>query len=67
MNVFIFIGAWSTKKIPMLTFEAASLGLPFSLTRLALSIVGIMVIAAITQKSLNNAQKKEIFEMNQQS
>ena len=67
MNVFIFIGAWSTTKIPMLTFEAASLGLPFTLTRLALSIVGIMAIAIITQKSLNNAQQKEIVEMNQQS
>ena len=26
-NIFIFIGVWSTTKIPMLTFEAASLGL----------------------------------------
>ena len=42
MNVFIFIGAWSTTKIPMLTFEAASLGLPFTLTRLALSVIGIL-------------------------
>ena len=65
MNVFIFIGAWSTTKIPMLTFEAASLGLAFTLTRLALSIVGIMTIAAITQRSLNGAQKSEIYEINQ--
>ena len=65
MNVFIFIGAWSTTKIPMLTFEAASLGLAFTLTRLALSIVGIMAIAAITQRSLNGAQKSEIYEVNQ--
>jgi len=64
MNVFIFIGAWSTTKIPMLTFEAASLGLAFTLTRLALSIVGIMAIAAITQRSLNDAQKSEIYEIN---
>lgn len=65
MNVFIFIGAWSTTKIPMLTFEAASLGLTFTLTRLALSIVGIMAIAAITQRSLNGAQQREIYEIHQ--
>jgi uncharacterized membrane protein YraQ (UPF0718 family) len=65
LNVFIFIGAWSTTKIPMLTFEAASLGLVFTLTRLALSIFGIMAIAAITQRSLNDAQQREIYETNQ--
>ena len=32
-NVFVFIGAWSTTKIPMLTFEAASLGFNFMITR----------------------------------
>jgi uncharacterized membrane protein YraQ (UPF0718 family) len=65
MNVFIFIGAWSTAKIPMLTFEAASLGLPFMLVRLLLSIVGIFAIATITEKSLNTAQQSEIYALNQ--
>ena len=65
MNVLIFIGAWSTTKIPMLTFEATSLGLPFTLTRLALSIVGIMAIALITQRSLNEAQKQELYKLHQ--
>ena len=65
MNVFIFIGAWSTTKIPMLTFEAASLGLPFTLTRLALSIMGIMGIALITQRSLNETQKQELYKLHQ--
>ena len=65
MNVFIFIGAWSTTKIPMLTFEAASLGLPFTLTRLALSVIGILAIALISQKSLNPEQKEELYKLNQ--
>ena len=65
MNVFIFMGAWSTTKIPMLTFEAASLGPAFTLTRLTLSIVGIMIIAAVTQKSLSGAQQRGIYEINQ--
>lgn len=64
-NVFIFIGAWSTTKIPMLTFEAASLGLTFTLTRLALSIIGILIIAATAEKALNQEQQKEIYELNQ--
>lgn len=67
LNVFIFIGAWSTTKIPLLTFEAASLGLPFMLTRLGLSILGILAIAAVTQKSLNAQQQKEVYEINQSS
>ena len=64
-NVFIFIGAWSTTKIPMLTFEAASLGLTFTLTRLVLSIIGILIIAVTTEKALNKDQQKKIYELNQ--
>ncbi len=65
LNVLIFIGAWSTTKIPMLTFEAASLGLSFMLVRLALSIIGIVAIAMITQKSLSAQQQNDIYKINQ--
>jgi len=41
-NVFIFMGAWSTTKIPMFLFEVSSLGLKFALTRLIVDIFGIM-------------------------
>ena len=64
-NVFIFIGAWSTTKIPMLTFEAANLGFEFTLLRLALSIVGILLIALISDKMLSDEHKKEIYTINQ--
>ncbi|HQF33810.1 MAG TPA: permease [Petrotogaceae bacterium] len=63
-NVFVFIGAWSTTKIPMLTFEAASLGINFMITRLILSVIGIFVIAAVTEKSLNQEQQEKIYEVN---
>jgi uncharacterized membrane protein YraQ (UPF0718 family) len=63
-NVFIFIGAWSTTKIPMLTFEAASLGFTFTLTRLALSLLGILLIAVVTEKALNKEQKEEVYRLN---
>lgn len=65
LNVFIFIGAWSTTKIPMLTFEAANLGFPFTLLRLALSITGIILIALTMEKTLNKEQQKKIIELNQ--
>ena len=64
-NVFIFIGAWSTTKIPMLAFEGANLGLTFTLLRLGLSIIGILAIALITEKSLNKEQKEELYRINQ--
>jgi uncharacterized membrane protein YraQ (UPF0718 family) len=51
-NVFIFVGAWSTTKLPLLMFEAANLGPVFMGMRLALSIVGILIIAFITDKTL---------------
>jgi uncharacterized membrane protein YraQ (UPF0718 family) len=44
-NILIFIGAWSTTKIPMLLFEMAALGKRFALSRLAIDIVGIVIIA----------------------
>lgn len=62
-NVFIFIGAWSTTKIPMLTFEASSLGLSFMLTRLILSIIGIIIIAFIIVKSLSSENQQEVYNL----
>ncbi|MGH4118200.1 permease [Clostridium sp.] len=44
-NIIIFIGAWSTTKIPMLLFEISSLGSRFAITRLLIDIPGILIIA----------------------
>ncbi len=44
-NVMVFIGAWSTTKVPMFLFEYAALGGPFALTRLAANIPAILLIA----------------------
>ena len=64
MNVLIFIGAWSTTKIPLLAFEAASMGLRFTLIRLGLSLVGIPLIAFITEKTLRKQDLEEIQSLN---
>ena len=62
-NVFIFIGAWSTAKIPMLTFEAANMGFTFTLTRLALSIIGILAIAFSMEKAIGKEQQMQIYDL----
>ena len=43
-NILIFIGAWSTTKVPMFLFEMSALGPKFALTRLAVDIPGIILI-----------------------
>ena len=63
-NVLIFIGAWSTTKIPMLAFEAASMGPMFTLVRLGLSLVGIPLIAFLTERSLGEKQLEELYQIN---
>lgn len=60
-NVLIFIGAWSTTKIPQLLFEASALGWQFMLTRFIINIFGIILIAYITEKFLAEIEKKEIY------
>ena len=44
-NVLIFIGAWSTLKIPMFLFEMHALGTGFAVARLVIDIPGIILIA----------------------
>lgn len=56
MNILIFIGAWSTTKIPMFLFEIAALGNTFAITRLLIDIPGIIIIAYILSKMVS---KKE--------
>ena len=61
-NVLIFIGAWSTTKIPMLLFEASSMGWKFMITRFIIDIPGIIIIAYITEKLLNEKEKLYIYD-----
>lgn len=60
-NVLIMIGAWSTTKIPLLLFEASSMGIKFMATRFILDLFGIAVIAFTTEKLLSKAEKEEIY------
>ena len=52
LNVFIFIGAWSCTKIPLIMFETATLGFRFMALRLVFNIAGIFLIALVLNRSL---------------
>lgn len=49
-NVFIYLGAFSTLKLPMLSFEIGFLGLKFTLLRTILSLPVIIIIAILLDK-----------------
>ncbi|HNS67887.1 MAG TPA: permease, partial [Mesotoga infera] len=60
-NVLIFIGAWSTTKIPMFMFEMGALGVGFALLRLAINIPGILVMALLLEKMTGKDQREAIY------
>lgn len=60
-NIFIYLGAFSTLKIPMLMFEIGFMGLKFSLLRSALTLPLFILIGFFMEKYL----KDENFEVKQ--
>lgn len=54
-NIFIYLGAFSTMKIPMLTFEIGFLGLKFSLLRTLITLPVFLLIAELLARYLRNA------------
>jgi uncharacterized membrane protein YraQ (UPF0718 family) len=62
MNILIFIGAWSTTKIPMFLFEIAALGNTFAITRLLIDIPGIIIIAYILSKMVSKKEVQTLYE-----
>ena len=59
-NVFLFLGAWSTTKLPLLLFEAASLGTRYMLIRFAFNIAGILLIAFLLEKSVTPQDREAL-------
>lgn len=62
VNVFLFLGAWSTTKIPMMLFEATQLGNKFTGIRFILNMIGIIVIAFIIDKSTSQHEREELYQ-----
>lgn len=59
-NVFILLGAWSTTKIPMLLFEFSNMGARFAGTRMAMDVMGILLIALVMERFLGESDRREI-------
>ena len=59
-NVIIFIGAWSTTKIPMFLFELSALGAKFAVTRLLVDIPGIIIIGLVLERLIGQTEKERI-------
>lgn len=47
MNIFIYLSAFTTAKIPMLTFEIGFLGIKFSLLRIAITLPVFILVGII--------------------
>jgi uncharacterized membrane protein YraQ (UPF0718 family) len=61
-NILIFIGAWSTTKIPMLLFEMSALGVKFAFTRLLIDIPGIILIAFVLSKLTRKQEVEKLYK-----
>ena len=53
-NIFIYIGAFCTIKIPMITFEIGFLGWKFSFLRTLFSLPIIIIIGVVMEKLFKN-------------
>lgn len=64
-NVLIFIGAWSTTKIPLLLFEASALGTKFTILRFLLNLPVILIIAFTIEKLMTKEQLDDIYKISE--
>jgi len=53
-NVFIYLGAFSAMKIPMVSFEIGFMGLKFSMLRLAFTLPVFILIGILMEKILGS-------------
>lgn len=60
-NLLIFLGAWSTTKIPMFQFELSSLGVGFALSRLLVNIPGIIGMAFLLRLTLRDEEVSALY------
>ena len=60
-NIVVFLGAWSTMKIPMFLFEISSLGRDFAIIRWLLSLGGILIMAWLINRIMSGKEKSAIY------
>jgi len=61
LNVLIFICSSASIRIPLLLFEASSLGIKFTTVRFITNIFVVIAIAFIIEKLLSDSEKQEIY------
>lgn len=61
-NVYIFLGAWSTTKIPMMMFEITQLGASFALLRFGLNLIGIIFLSYVIDKTTTDEEYEKVQE-----
>jgi len=60
-HLLVFLGAWSTTKIPMFLFELSALGAGFALTRLLVNIPGIIAMAYLLRLSMREEEVNDLY------
>ncbi len=61
-NIMVFLGSWSSMKIPMFLFEISYLGRDFAITRWVLSLAGILIMAWIIDRMMTKDEKNAVYE-----
>ncbi len=61
-NVLIFVFVWGTMKVPQMLFEIQALGLHFSMLRMGLDIISILLMAFLIEKLIPAAEKERIYQ-----
>lgn len=61
-NIFIFLGSWSSMRLPMVLFEIQSVGPVFALSRFAASLAGILLMGVLLERLLGLEVRQEILE-----
>lgn len=61
-NILVFLGAWSTLKIPMFLFEMSALGARFAVTRWLVSVSGVILMTLIIDRLVTREEKAAIYQ-----
>lgn len=60
-NVLIFIGAWSSTKLPLMLFETSNLGLKFTAIRFVMNVIGILLMAFLIEFLTAKEEKEKVY------
>ena len=61
-NALFFLGIWSAVKLPIVIFEASSMGLKFTIIHILIMVLTYLIGAFLIEKLLSNEDKKELIE-----